>query len=541
MTADENSVLAALWANVQAHPDHTAFRFVRRRGELGDTLSVGELWKNAEAVAHALPDMADAKHTGVMLFCGDAQTFVTAMIAAWMRGATVIPAAGGMNAGLAERNKQIIDAGKPDIILHDLTEARAADLKRLAPEAEILDVNLIGKATRPRSNRDETFDLSGGQLLQFTSGSTNAAKAVLLTPEDIALNAKHIRDTYGLDPNGTCVHWLPLYHDMGLVGSVLAPLYAGQPSVLIRPSVFIQNPLEWLDHLTQWRATITSSPNFAYDMLVNRLDKTPEGKWDLSSLQTFICGGEPVREDTIGRVVDRLGRYGLSKAAIAPSYGMAEAVLMISSGQRQDGPKFLRRQNEQSLACLGKPGGGVEVDIVEPISRAGVEHGTFGEVWIKGCGCGRVIPQGQSWRVPYDKKAIRTGDWGMIVDGDIYIAGRDADRIILRGRNVLAEDIEAIVYASQPEAGAADGVVAFGIPQNGTEVLHVLVERGRDGPAFNERAFFSLLGARLDIRCEGVTVVRRGSLPRTTSGKVRRAASRDAFLELWQDQKGIER
>ncbi|WP_299629143.1 AMP-binding protein [uncultured Tateyamaria sp.] len=534
MSMEAHSVLEALHVHIKADPNHMAFHFVRRPEDEGESLSVSQLWQDASVLAGALPDIDYTAQTGVMLFCREARLFITAMMAVWMRGATVIPATGGMTAGLAERNRHVIATAQPDVILHDLNEARATELKSLARNARTLDISNIGTAPHQDPFDVDIHNLNVGQLLQFTSGSTNAAKAVLLTQEDIVRNAQHSCDTYGIDRTGTSVHWLPLYHDMGLIGSVLTHLYAGQPSVLLRPSVFIQAPLEWLNHMDRWRATLTSSPNFAFETLLNKVDARQDVSWDLSNLRTIVCGGEPVRQETMERLADRLGRHRLSKAAIAPSYGMAEAVLMISSGQKADGPVFRKGESGNALACLGVPGGGIEVEVRDPQSGAPVQDGVFGEVWINGPGCGRVIPHGASWRDARDKGEIRTGDWGMMSDGELYIAGRDSDRIILRGRNILAEDVEAIVYASQPEQTAAESVAAFGVPQNGTEVLYVLVERKADTQPFDERAFFAQLGAQLDIKCEKVQVVPRGSLVRTTSGKIRRGASRDLFLKMAQ-------
>jgi len=523
-------LLEVVYRNTLAEPNQTAFAFVRRRGESGESISLGALWASAARLATQLPMRAVAEQTGVMLFCGDARNLITALVATWMRGATVIPAAGGMTASVLDRNQQIVAASQPDVILHDLAPRKAAELARIAPETCILDLSVVAEGDIPEGPLFKPDSLRGGPLLQFTSGSTDVAKAVFLTPEDIAMNAQHIATTYGLGPDGVVVNWLPLYHDMGLVGSILAPLYAGQLSVLIRSSVFVQDPLEWLRHLSDWQGTITSSPNFAYEMLVRRLDAAQSGDWDLSHLKTVICGGEPVRKDTMDRLLDRLGRYGLCKESIAPSYGLAEAVLMVCSGQRDEGPFFLDRDNGQPSACLGRPSDDLRIDIRERSTGASVADGTLGELWISGEGCGRVIAAGESWRTLRPKSPIRTGDQGMIVDGELYVTGRDADRIILRGVNVLAEEVEAIIYASQPETTAANGVVAFGVEKNETQVLHVIVERGRNDARFDRPSFEAMLSVTLGVSCDVVTIARRGTLPRTTSGKVRRAAARDAYL-----------
>jgi acyl-CoA synthetase (AMP-forming)/AMP-acid ligase II len=251
-------------------------------------------------------------------------------------------------------------------------------------------------------------------------------------------------------------------------------------------------------------------------------------------------GGEPVSETTVTRLLSRLEPCGLRPRAIAPSYGLAEAVLLVSSGRSPAGPVFRRLPGGEPQACLGAPVDGVTVTIRDGATGASVAAGETGEIWIDGPSCGRVIPPGSDWRRPPDRHAIRTGDIGRLEDGKVFVSGRDADRIILRGRNLFAEEVEDAVRASQVRASDIDGLVAFGAEREGTQVLVVLIERAPRGPGPDIAALNRAVAARLGVKCDRIVQLRRATLPRTSSGKVRRAAARQAFLAGDYDARVLE-
>ncbi|MFT4784750.1 MAG: acyl-CoA synthetase (AMP-forming)/AMP-acid ligase II [Paracoccaceae bacterium] len=521
------TILNAVRDHVKNYPHHGGFKFISRRGEEGELVTWTQLWNEAIRIAAAMPEMPDPSRTGVLIFCDEGRQFVPSLLATWIRGATAIPATGGLTVNLSERNAHILATARPEVILHDLPANQIADLAALSPDSIVIDATMAAPLTEIGSVPIHT---SGGGLLQFTSGSTAMPKAVRLGPEELALNCIAIERAYGLDRDSVGVHWLPLYHDMGLVGSVLVALWAGLLSVVMRPSIFIQSPQTWLREIDRYNATITSAPNFAFDRLTRQIDPHTLEGLNLSSLEAVVVGGEPVAETTVDALLDLLGPHGLKPQAIAPSYGLAEAVLLVSSGQTANGPIFRQSDNGESHADLGMPIKDIALTIRNPETGKPANDGDTGEVWIEGPGCGLVIPAGSDWRMPLDKVRIHTGDHGLIENGNLYIIGRDADRIILRGRNLFAEEVEAAVRASQTGLAIPDGLLAFGVEQEGSQSLYLIAEQSPRAPDLDYAALNKAIAARFGVKCDKVIVLQRGTLPRTTSGKIRRNTAKHAYL-----------
>jgi acyl-CoA synthetase (AMP-forming)/AMP-acid ligase II len=511
--------------HVRNRPDAPAFVFLRRQDDPGEILTWSGLWRSAAILANRLPLSADPGSTGVLIFCSDERNFVIGFLATWMRGAVAIPATGGFNAQLVDRNRHMFERARPDLVLHDLPASSAARLRQLAP-----DVTLICLNDQVSTDRHKEFAGNGafGGLLQFTSGSTLAPKPVLLSNADIAANCEAITQTFSLNARSAVVHWLPLFHDMGLIGSVVTPVWTGCTSVILHPTIFIQRPVAWLEQISKWRATTTSAPNFAYEWLCNRLDATEIGGLDLSCLENVIFGGEPVVETTVNRLLQTLAPRGLRAAAIAPAYGMAEATLLISAYKSRNGPRFSTRHSATPAACLGP--------VVTPLSltvrNSGGEEtarGEPGEIWLDGDCIGHVLGDNEDWRTPRTKRPIRTGDFGFVEDGQVYVTGRQANRIIIRGRNICAEDVEALIQRSQ-SPGYAAGVVAFGVDGDGSQTLCVLVEPTRRDSVMDITALNQVLATTLGVKPARVITLRNGTLPRTSSGKIRRGFAREQFL-----------
>jgi len=508
-------------------PKKPAFVFYRRYDSDGQRLSWEDLWQKSEQIARSLPVGRDPATTGILLFCDDEQNFVTSLLAVWMVGAVAIPATGGFNANSSDRNRHIIECGKPDIVLHDLPSDKVSSLKDLAPDATFVAVSEqpldLDAATSPK--------IKGGmaRILQFTSGSTSQPKPIFLDADTIAAGCAAIETTYGLGRNSVGIHWLPLYHDMGLVGGVMGPLWMGGTSVLLRPGIFIQKPSRWFELASEWRAVITSAPNFAYERLRTCLDDIQTEAFDLSCLKSVIFGGEPVLRSTVNALLEGYGPLGLSPDAIAPSYGLAEATLLVSSGQLVQGPVYSSRHTASPVVCLGPPVSGLSVTIRDVSTQRICAEGELGEIWLDGHSIGHVVASGEDWRIRTRKSPIRTGDLGFLEDTKIYITGRTSNKIIIRGKNVYAEDVETITLASQSQ-GFSSGAAAFGLVKNGTETLCILVEQANKTESFDILSLNQQLSATLGIKPEAVIILRRFSLPRTSSGKVKRAEARESFL-----------
>lgn len=517
------SIVDSVRAHAISKPAAAAFVFVRRHDDPGETLTWAELWSSAGAVAAAIPAAAGPR-PAAFLCCSDEKAFVIACLAAWRRGLTIIPAAGGFTARIAERNRHILLVSKPDIVLHDLPAQQLAELERLAPQAAFVSaLHSVSDQREPEAAAAE------GGLLQFTSGSTSAPKAVLLSAREIESNCAAIARSFAIQPDDVVVHWLPLFHDMGLVGSVLIPLFTGCTSVILRTIVFMQRPAAWLEHLARWRGAITSAPNFAYERLCDACKASDLAALDLSRLRSIIFGGEPVLEGTVSRLCALLAACGVTPGSIAPAYGMAEVTLLVSSGQRPEGALFERRHTTAATACVGPGIAELEISLRDPETGAAIADGAVGEIWLSGASAGQILAPEDDWRNPPRKQPIRTGDFGYLVQGQLFITGRSARKLIIRGKNVFAEDVERLVQESQP-SGLIAGVAAIGLDSGGSQQLCILVEIMRRKGQADLAALNAAVVAGLGVKPARIVTLRAGTLPRTSSGKIRHDVARRQFL-----------
>jgi acyl-CoA synthetase (AMP-forming)/AMP-acid ligase II len=506
-------------------PNQVAFVFIKRHNDLGKTVTWEQLWSKALSIATKLPLAKGKDKFAVLILCADEEYFVLSLLAVWIRGGFVIPGIGGYNNHTAKRNSHIFSIAQPDIILHDFSTGQENKLHTDIAGFINLDVTNMELA---EANSNVTLT-GGGGLMQFTSGSTSTPKAVLISQANITANCIAMTEAYSLDSHSVGVHWLPLYHDMGLVGSIVMPMWVGCTSIIMRPSTFIQNPLFWFEQIAKWRGTITSAPNFAYQKIAHVAKMHNMEGLDLSSLENIIIGGEPVHQHTIELLSNLFKPYGLNINTLAPSYGLAEATLLVSSGKRMGGPIFYNRDNEQPTISLGSPIAGVSVCIVD--SKTGREclEKEIGHIHISGDCVGSVIPSGENWHIYKSTQPIATGDYGFMFDGEIYITGRATNRIIVRGKNIFAEDVEQIVSQISPLINS-DNIAAFGLDVDGSEELCILIEYPNDKDHIQIGQINSVVIAALSIKPAHIVILRRFTLPRTSSGKIMRCVARREYL-----------
>ncbi len=370
-----------------------------------------------------------------------------------------------------------------------------------------------------------------------------------------------IRIAFGNTRKSTHVSWVPLYHDMGLILNVLQCLYVGALCVLLAPVSFLQRPLSWLRAIHEFQAEVAGGPNFAFDLCVKRHRAEQMQGVDLSCWKVAYNGAEPVRAETIERFASTFAPYGFHPTSTRPAYGMAEATLLISSGKRGTAPATLtvsrqglqrngvatptQAEDAQTIVGCGRPVCGERLTIVEAEGRARLGPGLIGEIWV----AGPHVAQGY-WRNPaatdevFDARIngdagdgwLRTGDLGFLDEaGELYITGRRKDLIITRGVNHYPQDIEATVQDCHPALRQHCGVV-FSVPnQNGEEQLVVVqeVERSYRLQTTIEEMVASIREAitrEHDIAVREIVLIRTGTLPKTTSGKLQRNLTRQMFL-----------
>lgn len=395
-------------------------------------------------------------------------------------------------------------------------------------------------------------------FLQYTSGSTGSPKGVMVSHENLLHNQRMIQEAFGHNQNTTVLGWLPLYHDMGLIGNILQPLYLGRPCVLMSPIHFMQKPFRWLSAISRYRATTSGAPNFAYDLCVRQISAEERNSLDLSSWLVAFNGAEPVHASTLDRFSETFGPCGFRREAFYPCYGLAEATLFVAGGQHGTGPVLSAVEvaameqgqmvessrsdsNTRRLVSCGRTSPDQQVVIVDPETLSRCPHGRIGEIWIKGSS----VTQGY-WNRPettaltftamtadtVEGPFLRTGDLGVIQNEELFVVGRLKDLIIIRGRNHYPQDIEVTVQESHRSLRAGCGA-AFSIQVDDEEQL-VVVQEVVSSPTTDltdvAAGIRRAVTEHHEVQVYAVVLIKPGTLPKTSSGKVQRHLCRAKFL-----------
>lgn len=368
-------------------------------------------------------------------------------------------------------------------------------------------------------------------LVQYTSGSAAEPKGVRLTHAHITANLEMLRAAFAVRADDVYASWLPLFHDMGLA-MLLMPLHFGVRGHLMAPLSFLRRPAFWLREVTRSGATVTGAPNFAYETCVSRVGDAELDGLDLSRLRLAFCGAEPVRLATMRRFARRFAPVGFRREALYPCYGMAEAVTLVSGGHLRDDAR-----DEAAPVSCGPPAPGTRIAIVDPSTGALRSDSEVGEIWVAGPQVGdgyHGAPEATAACFGARLAAfpglafLRTGDLGFLSDGELTITGRLKDIIVHRGANIHAADVEAAVAGCHPCFGAAGAAFAWTVDGIEQVVLVHETARGLEGPAdpAMRRAALDAVALHHGVRLHDLVLVRAGSVPKTSSGKVRRGACR---------------
>jgi len=534
-----------LAAHAAARPDDTAFRFVGRHAAETRSMTWGALHGEACAIAGGLDGLAGRP---AVVLCPDPRDFVPALAACLLAGAVAVPVPGSATRRAMPRIRAIVAAARPAALLAPEKVLAQPAVQDLAAEAGIAPLALEAlRAAHPSRGKPPAADGAAPALMQFTSGSTGAPRGVLLTAGNLAANAAAIVEAYGLGAATRGFSWLPLHHDMGLVGHILTPLWVGCRSTIMDPLLFLQSPLRWLRRAGEERATITSAPNFAYQLCLREAATADLAGIDLSSLTAAVCGGEPVWPETAEAFSARFAACGFDPGAFAPSYGLAEATLLVASGRRPGGPRpFLGTVRDADAAGgstdvramrLGPPVRGTTIRILDGDGRP-LPEDSIGEIEVSGASVGRPATG-----MPEAARPDRTltGDLGFLHGGELVVTGRRKELMILRGANVYPADAEAAAIAADPLVVSPAGVAAFGVVTAGTEEMVVAFEvrAALEAEAFAAaaRRINDAVGQATGHVPALVLAVPVGALPRTTSGKIRRhelaAACARGTLEVY--------
>lgn len=547
------TLLDVLQFHAQRHPDRTHIRFYQDDGN-GDTLTYGGLDEAAKRVAAGLFEEDLQREDTVAIMLPPGTEYFASYFGALIAGAVPVPLYPPARPSKIEehlrRQVVILNNCRAKILITVREALRFAELLRPHVESLRQVVTAESLAGAGRTRAVVSVHPRDTALIQYTSGSTGDPKGVVLAHANLLANVRAIGDAVRMGAADVGVSWLPLYHDMGLIGGWFCSLYYALPLVVMSPFDFLSRPERWLRAIHRHRATLSVAPNFAYEMCVHRIKDDEIEGLDLSSWRVAFNGAEPVNPDTIDRFCERFGKRGFKREAMMPVYGLAESTVALAFTPYGRGPVTDRIDRESltrdaravaadsgdaaalRIVSCGLPLPGHEIRIVDAASHE-LPDGHEGRLQFRGpSATSGYYRNAEATRTLFDGPWLNSGDLAYVSNGEVYITGRSKDLIIRAGRNIYPHEIETAVGDL---AGVRKGnVVAFGTADRdaGTERLVVVAETRSTDSASNDSVRAAILGAVAEIvgsPPDDIVLVRRGSIPKTTSGKVRRAASRELY------------
>ncbi|HET9957183.1 MAG TPA: AMP-binding protein, partial [Polyangiaceae bacterium] len=543
----------ARWARTE--PNRVALRFLGDGEQVSDTLTFAELDARARKIAGHLQQISRVGERALLLF-PSGTGYIDAFFGCLYAGVVAVPAYPPEAAQPQQLKRlwSIVDDCKPRLIL---TLAVFIEPLRavLAASGRVLDIELVavdavdsGGAQRYRAHAP---DANAVAFLQYTSGSTSEPKGVIIGHDNLAANELSIQRGFGIEPNDTIVTWLPLYHDMGLIGGLLQPLFSGANLVLMSPRHFLEKPARWLEAIARFQGSVSGAPDFAYRMCTERVSDAVLDRLDLSSWRVAFSGSEPVREATLQLFAERFSRRGFDAKAFYPCYGLAESALFVSGGQRGDGARVVEVDKDALARGVAEPGAtpvrlvgcgwsdpNHRIIVADLRTGAALGDNVVGEIWVAGPSLahgyfGNPEATAETFVEHSGMRYLRTGDLGFTRQKQLFVSGRKKDLIIVRGQNVYPQDVESTLEASV-EALRKGRIAAFAVENQGQESIGVAAEivRGMQKfihPEAVAQAVREVVAERHGEAPALVALLAPGALPKTSSGKLQRLATARAI------------
>jgi acyl-CoA synthetase (AMP-forming)/AMP-acid ligase II len=558
-----DTLVELLQRRAAERPDRTVFTFLTD-GELeGVRWSYAELDRRARAIGAVLQDAGAAGERAILIY-PPGLDFLSAFFGCLYGGVVAVPAYPPDPGRLARTLPRLCAIARDAEAGFVLT---TNDILRLAgavtaTEPDLARLRWIASDAVPAGSesgwRPPGVDHDSVAFLQYTSGSTAAPKGVIVTYRNVMHNQHMIHRLFQQGEDAVGLSWLPLYHDMGLIGHAIHPIYIGATQYLMSPLAFLHRPLRWLDAVSRYRVTISGAPNFGYDLTARRVTPQQASGLDLSSWQLAFNGAEPIRLETMQRFAAAFERCGFRWSSFSPCYGLAEATLAVTGSAKGREPQrcTVERAGLEAHRVIELSAGAADsvtfvgsghvadpraVVIADPETLRCAGSDRVGEIWVTG-----MHVAGGYWNRP-DETArtfaarlqdvpdagpfLRTGDYGFILHGELYVTGRRKDLIIIGGRNYYPQDIELAAATAHP-AVRPGCVVAFSTTVNGEEQAVVLVETSdlRDPPEQVTAEIRRAIHEAHDLAPHVVQLVAPRSLFKTSSGKIQRQACRAAWL-----------
>jgi acyl-CoA synthetase (AMP-forming)/AMP-acid ligase II len=556
---DQSATLLDVFENhVRCRAQKNAFIFLGDGTSETDRLNYSVLRQRGLDIAAILRERCP-RETPVLLVYPPGLDFIPGLIGCLYAGnmATVAPSPNSSRGW--DRVRAIARDARPAAVLtlSSLVDQKTrASLLTDLPATEWIATDLVGNATDTISYRPDPKQIA---LLQYTSGSTLSPRGVMISHYNLLHNQRMMAESFGHTSASVGVNWVPVFHDMGLTGAVLQTLYCGGTSVLMPPLKVLRHPILWLRAISRYRGNTSTAPSFAYELCVKHVPAEQRLGLDLSCWDAAICGGEPIRAEVLEAFAEALAGTGFSSRAFFPAYGLAEATLLVTTGGKGEGPRVRSvdpvalAQNRveaavetraKRLVSCGSARLGQRVLIVDPKTRRALPADKVGEIWL----AGGSIAQGY-WQRPTEtrtlfqasladddcRRYLRTGDLGFLDEDGLFTTGRLKEVIVIHGRNFYPQDIEEVVRLSHPALAGGTGA-AFAVEVDGREAVVLVFEPARHAArmaptdAVSEAAAGSVF-QNFGIRLHDFVLLRPGSLPRTTSGKIRRGHCRKLYLE----------
>lgn len=564
MTIAATSLIDVLCWRAKNQAEKVAYRFLKDGENEDESITYEELDRRVRSRASILQE-STREGDRAMILLPSGIDFITAFFSCLYAKVIAIPVSPPHSARLEtslEATLRIAGDARPAVVI--LSESL---FEAIQSQSQIKDqfrgIKLIVVSGEDNSGKSEKWRepaIDGNDLafLQYTSGSTTTPRGVMVSHRNLLHNLNFIQESFGQTSESRTVIWLPPYHDMGLIGGILQPLFTGNPVTLIPHLMFLQRPIRWLEAITRFKATTSGGPNFAYELCLRKIKPEQREQLDLSSWEVAFNGAEPLNPKTVEQFSEFFAPCGFRREAFLPCYGLAETTLLVAGGPKAKLPLMKNFQKSgleknkvilakahtleaKTLVSCGRNFGGQQIRIVNPETLSPSASDQIGEIWVSG----PSVSKGY-WNKPLETEAtfearisgtgegqfLRTGDLGFLQEGELFIAGRLKNLIIIDGKNHFAHDIESTVEKAHPGIWPL-GCAVFSIENNGTEKVIVLAEvrpKLVEEQAEVIKAIRKAVSEQHELPVFDIKLTLPGTIPRTTSGKIRHFLCKKDYL-----------
>jgi fatty acid CoA ligase FadD28 len=573
MQVIEHSLPTVLRERAGMQPNGTAFTFIDYEQDwdgVAESLTWSQLYRRALNVAQELRHCSSTGDRAVVL-APQGLDYVAAFLGALQAGLITVPLSVPLGGVSDERVSSVLRDASPSVVLTTSavvgTVAEYVKSQSDGSAPSVVEVDMLDRdATTSSSTRSEKYPDTA--YLQYTSGSTRQPAGVMVSHKNVLANFEQLVSAYFAEygklvpPDTTFVSWLPFYHDMGLIVGIVFPVLAGIRAVLTSPVSFLQRPARWMQLVARNGRVLSGGPNFAFELAARKTSDDDMAGLDLGDVSSILNGSERVQPATLHRFAERFARFNLPAKALRPSYGLAEATVYVATREAGQPPEIVHFESEKlsvghaircgdggatALVSYGVPQSQT-IRIVDPDTSTESPAGTVGEIWVHGAN----VATGY-WRKPQETEStfggrlvaplagtpegpwLRTGDLGFFSDGELFIIGRMKDLLIVYGRNHSPDDIEATIQEI-----TRGRCTAIAVPDKDTEKLVAIIEVKKRGDSEEvvmeklgivKREVTSAISNSHGLRVADLVLVPPGSIPITTSGKVRRAACVEQYRQ----------